>query len=120
MDEGNALGLGSEEIIIAVGIQQLQHCLGAGHGQLGIAKADESADVQILCHLADGQLTVQTGHCQGICMHKNSPFAPKSPDIRKALPNGDRLVSGTLSHEAIFIECAGRKQLFHNYYIGES
>ena len=86
MDEGDALGFGSEEIVVAAGLQQIQHGFGTSHSQLSVTKADKGANVQIVRYLADRQLPLQTGYCQRICMHKITPFAPKAPDITKAHP----------------------------------
>ena len=86
MDEGDALGFGGEEIVVAAGLQQLQHGFGTSHSQLSVTKADKGANVQIVRYLADRQLPLQTGYCQRICMHKITPFAPKAPDITKAHP----------------------------------
>ena len=41
---------------------ELEHLTGTLHRQLGIAKDDECADIQIVRHLADGQLTLKTGY----------------------------------------------------------
>ena len=69
MDQGNALGLGGEEIVILLRGNQLQQVAGAGDGQLRVAKADKSADVQIVGDLAKGQFALETRDLHGISQH---------------------------------------------------
>ena len=70
VDQGNALGLSGEEVVVAVLRDQLQQFAGAGDRQLRIAKADEGADVQVVGNFAQGQLAVQTGYGNGIRQNK--------------------------------------------------
>ena len=62
MDQGDAFGLGGEHVIKALRVHQLQKLPGARHGQLRVAEDHECGDVEIVRHLADGQLTLQSGH----------------------------------------------------------
>ena len=70
VDQGNALGLGSKDVVIAVGGNQLQQLPGAGHSQLRVAEADERADVQVVRDPADGQFPFQAGNFHGISKHR--------------------------------------------------
>ena len=48
VDEGDALGLGGEHVVIAAGGDALQQLLGAGHGELRVAEDHERADVEVV------------------------------------------------------------------------
>ena len=72
VNEGDGLGLGSEEVIIVLSGNQLQKLPGAGNRQLCVAKADKGADVQIVRDLADGQLTLEARNLHRIG-HRNIP-----------------------------------------------
>ena len=76
VDQGDALGLCGEHIVIAVSGNQLQKLPRAGHCQLRIAKADKCADIQIIRYLANGKFPLQSRHLNGIC---HSPFLLKFP-----------------------------------------
>ena len=72
MDQGNALGLGGEEIIVAAGGDEPEQLAGAGLRQLCVAEADERADIQVVRDLTDGKLAVESGHMDRISKHNHS------------------------------------------------
>ena len=82
-DEGDALGLGGEHVVVAVRRDALQQGGGAGHGELRVAEDDERADVQLVADLAQRQLPLQPGNLHGVC-HGNDA-------------SSSRAVSGTAS-----------------------
>ena len=47
--------ISNKKIVIAAGLQKLQHSLGAGHGQLLIAEDYKSGNGQRIVYRADGQ-----------------------------------------------------------------
>ena len=77
VDQGNALGLCGKQIVIAARLQQLQQLPAAGLGKLGIAEADERADIQIVGDLTDGQLPLEPGHGHGISGHNKISILPQ-------------------------------------------
>lgn len=77
VNQGDALGLCGEQIVIAARLQQLQQLPAAGLGQLRVAETDECADIQIVCDLADGQLPLKPGHGHGISGHNKISILPQ-------------------------------------------
>ena len=69
VDQGDGLGLGGEQIVVAALVQKTQHIPGAGDRQLRVTEADKRADVKLVSDLADGQLAVQTGDGDGVNRH---------------------------------------------------
>ena len=71
--QGDALGLGGQDDIKIRAL--FQQGLGAGNGQLNIAKHDECGNVQVVIDFADGQFTGQACHMQGIGFcHSKQPL----------------------------------------------
>ena len=66
VDQGDALGLGGEEVVVLLILHQLQQVTGAGHRQLRITETDECTDIQIIRNLADGKFPLQARHGHGI------------------------------------------------------
>ena len=83
VDQGDGLGLGGEQIVVAVCLQHGQHITGAGYGQLRVAKADEGADVQVVRDLTDRQLPVEPSDVHGINRHDTKL-------LQAVLPAGSR------------------------------
>ena len=76
VDQGDALGFGREQIIIVLR-RAGEQLLRAGHGDLGVAEHDECADVQIVRHLADGQIARDARDRHSMC---HSLFSLPKPD----------------------------------------
>ena len=74
VNEGNGLGLGSEQIVVVQLLRQLEEVAGAGDGQLGVAEHDEGADVEVLRHLANGEIADEARNVHGIGHHSGSSF----------------------------------------------
>ena len=105
MNEGDGLGLGGEEIVVLLLRDELEHLTGTLHRQLGIAKDDERTDIQIVSHLADGQLTLETRHIEGISSHSSSPFIPCRPRRQRLIA----LQKGGEAPSFIIIRCNHEK-----------
>ena len=84
MNQGDALGLRRQHVVIVLRRDQLQKLPGAGHSQLRVAKDDERADVQIIRDLADGKFPVQARHINRIGMHNIASLKKCHPG-KKAL-----------------------------------
>ena len=82
VDEGDALGLGREQIIVVLR-RPCQQFACTGDGDLRVAEHDERADIQIVGHLAQRQIPVKTGNVHSI-FHAES--SPPYPFVRRVIP----------------------------------
>lgn len=85
MNQGDALGLRRQHVVIVLRRDQLQKLPGAGHSQLRIAEHDKRADVQVIRHFADGQVPRRPATVMGYVISGASSFSfPQVDGAREA------------------------------------